>query len=352
MIAFGCSITDPAMYERCAAPGIRLAAEQDSEILSRSSAGSIFRSYNLLLDLAAKLDDLEALVLLHQDAEIIDDDFCDKVRRGLSDPDVAIVGCAGAIGVRNIAWWEGSVTWASFTHRYEEMGGGEIPALTWTDTPSYAGTGEVDTVDGFVMALSPWAIRELRFDESLGQAIHGYDFDFCLQAREAGRKVVTEEMHVIHHHDLKLIRDVGNWTQAHIKVAEKWDGRMPGVGTEPGDWQERARRAEADASAARMVSLSARLWREARITALQRKLEEQRERIEQEQARLKEERQQLSEEHSKAIADLKLKLAERAESQREAQKQAQIQERKQRPPERRSVIRRVLGRLRSRPGPA
>jgi hypothetical protein len=278
MIAFGISVTDPEVYERCAEPGLRLVAEPDSKILAHGSTGSVFRSYNMLMDQASKLDDLEALVLIHQDAEIIDPDFLKKVRQALSDPEVAIVGCAGAIGVRNIAWWEGSVTWASFTHRYEELGGGEVPALAWTpdETPTYAATGEVETVDGFVLGLTPWAIRELRFDESFGQAIHGYDFDLCLQAREKGKKVVTADLKVVHHHDLKLIRDVGNWIEAHIKVAEKWDGRMPLVGQEgdPEDWKARARRAEAQASAERMISLSSRLYRDARIDLLVRKREE------------------------------------------------------------------------------
>ena len=71
----------------------------------------------MLIDKVVDRDDLEALVLLHQDAEIVDPDFCAKVRQALADPEVAIVGCAGAIGVRSIAWWEGSVTWAGFTHR-------------------------------------------------------------------------------------------------------------------------------------------------------------------------------------------------------------------------------------------
>jgi hypothetical protein len=278
MIAFGVSVTDPEVYERCAEPGIRRVAEADSAILAHGAAGSVFRSYNMLMDQAKKLDDLEALVLIHQDAEIIDPDFLAKIRDAISDPEVAIVGCAGAIGVRNIAWWEGSVTWASFTHRYEELGGGEVPALAWTpdETPTYAGTGEVETVDGFVLGLTPWAIRELRFDEGLGQAIHGYDFDLCLQARSQGKKVVTADLKVVHHHDLKLIRDVGSWIEAHIKIAEKWDGRMPLVGQEGAvdDWKSRARRAEARASAEKMIALSARLYREARIEHLMRQREE------------------------------------------------------------------------------
>ena len=56
------------------------------------------------------MEDLEALVLVHQDAELVDDDFCDRVRAALADPEVAIAGCAGAIGVRSLAWWEGAIT--------------------------------------------------------------------------------------------------------------------------------------------------------------------------------------------------------------------------------------------------
>jgi hypothetical protein len=267
MIVFASSITEPDTYKRCAEPGIRLVAEGDSEILANAAAGSLFRSYNLILDAIAERDDVEALVLLHQDAEITDGDFCAKLRRALSDPDVGVVGCVGAIGVRSIAWWEGSVTWASFVHRYRELGGGDLPAFAWNgaETPAYARTGEVDTVDGFVMGLSPWTVRNVRFDESLGTQLHGYDFDFCLQVRAAGHKVVTEDFKVIHHHSLELIGNPDTWIDAHMRVAEKWDGRMPGVGAAGGDWRERARRAEAEAAAARAQAVSIQLQSDARL---------------------------------------------------------------------------------------
>ena len=266
MIVFASSITDPELYKRCAERGIRVAAEPDSEVLPHAAAGSLFRSYNLILDTIAKRDDVEALVLVHQDAEITDPDFCVKLRRALSDPDVGVIGCVGAVGVRSIAWWEGSVTWASFVHRYRELGGGDLPAFAWNggEMPAYARTGEVDTVDGFVLVLSPWTIRNVRFDESLG-LIHGYDFDFCLQVRAAGRKVVTEDFKVIHHHSLDLISEPETWIAAHMRVAEKWDGRMPHVGAVAGDWKERARRAEAEAAAARAEVVSAQLKADARV---------------------------------------------------------------------------------------
>ena len=266
MIVFASSITDPDVYKRCAQPGIRLAAEPDAEVIANAAAGSLFRSYNLILDTLAERDDLEALVLVHQDAEIADPGFVAKLRLALSDPDVGVVGCVGAIGVRSIAWWEGSVTWASFVHRYRELGGGELPAFAWNgaEMPAYARTGEVDTVDGFVMGLSPWTVRNMRFDESLGP-LHGYDFDFCLQVRDAGHKVVTADFKVIHHHSLELIGNPETWIEAHMRVAEKWDGRMPNVGVVAGTWKERARRAEAEAAAARAQAVSIQLQSDARL---------------------------------------------------------------------------------------
>jgi Glycosyltransferase like family len=275
MIAFGCPITAPEVYERRAARGIAAAAEPDSARFPFRATRSLFASNNLILDQAAARDDLEALVLVHQDTEITDPDFCAKVRSALSDPAVAVAGCIGALGVRSIAWWEGSVTWASFVHRYGELGGGDLPGFAWDagTRPPYARTGEVDAVDGFLMVLSPWAVRNVRFDESLGP-LHGYDVDFCLQVRAAGRKVVTADFRAVHHHSLDLISDPHGWVEAHMRVADKWDGRMPGVGSGGGDWRLRARRAEAEAEAARAAAVSKQLQYEAREREFERRLEE------------------------------------------------------------------------------
>jgi hypothetical protein len=258
MIAFGTSITKPEVFRRCAEPGIRRAAEPSSEVLAGPAAGTIFRSYNALLDRAAELDDLEALVLVHQDTELVDADLCAKVRDALADPEIGVVGCVGAIGVRSIAWWEASVTLASFVNRYEEHGGGDLRSFSWTwdEAPPYAHTGEVETLDGFLLVLSPWTVRNVRFDEALA-GFHGYDLDFCLQVREAGRKVVTADLRAIHHRPLEMIPDPEPWIAAHVAVAEKWDGRMPGIGTGPGDWRERALRAEAE----RDLALSIVRWK-------------------------------------------------------------------------------------------
>ncbi len=272
MIAFGTAITKPDEFERFARPGIELAREPDSELITVTEPGTIFENYNRILERAAGLDGLEALVLVHQDAEIVGPDFCRTLRGALAAPDVGVVGCVGALGVRSIAWWEGSVTWASFIHRFGEPGE-EFPSLSWDpdDLPPYARTGEVDTVDGFVLALSPWVVEHVRFDESLG-VLHGYDFDFCLQVREAGRKVVTADLRVVHNHSLELANDPEGWVDAHMRVAEKWHGRMPHIGEAGGDWKHRARRAEAERGAALAQAITTQLETQARARRSQEDL--------------------------------------------------------------------------------
>ena len=237
--------------------------------------GSVFRSYNMLLDKAKERGDLEALVVVHQDAEIVDPDFIPKIREALRDPDVALVGCAGAVDVRSIAWWEGSVTWASFTHRFDEYGGGDLPALSWIPEkiPVYAETGPVDSIDGFVMAFSPWAIENLRFDETIGGVLHGYDFDICMQAHAAGKKVVTADLRVIHHHSLVLITGVDSWIEAHIKLAEKWHDMLPVTSL---DWRRRARLAEAELAAIRLGSGAGEMIWEHRLAEVEAELEQYR----------------------------------------------------------------------------
>ena len=274
MIAFGSSVTKPEVYRRCAEKGIRRVAEPDSEIIRLPSIGSIFRSYNAILDRFAGRQGLEALVLVHQDAEIVTDQFCGLIRDALSDQSVGVVGCVGAVGVRSIAWWEASVTLASFINRYEEHGGGDLPSFSWSweDAPAYARVGEVETIDGFVMVLAPWVVDNVRFDERLSD-FHGYDLDYCLQVRSAGRRVITADFRAIHHRPLEMVPDQDEWVAAHVAVADKWDERME-IGAGVGSWKERARRGEADADAARVLAYMNVLELRGRVKELERALSE------------------------------------------------------------------------------
>ena len=157
---------------------------------------------------------------------------------------------------------------ASFIHRYDEHGGGDLPAFSWAwqEAPPYARLGEVDTLDGFLMVLPPWPCAIVRFDESLGR-FHGYDFDFCLQVRGRG----PQGRH------RRLPRDPPPRAGA-VQRSRAVDrgphqggremGRAdPGVGSGAGTWVERALRAEAERDAAKLLDHANGLEFEARCTS-------------------------------------------------------------------------------------
>lgn len=266
MIAFATAVGDEEAHRRYAEPGIRAVAERDSVVLADAAVASMARTANLLLDDAARLDGLEALVLVHTHAQLTDPGVLGKLRAALADPDVAVVGAAGARGVRSLAWWEGDVVAAPVVRRYQEHGGGEVPAYGWAD-PAPA-PGEVDAVDGHLMVLSPWAVRELRFDEGLWMD-RGWDLDFCLRAREAGRKVAVADVRMTLHQPLDILGDAEAWVAADLRFAERWD-RVATDGET--DWRMRARRAEAEREAARIAGYFDELVLELRAAELEREL--------------------------------------------------------------------------------
>ena len=157
-------------------------------------------------------------MLVHQDAEIVDADLCADAPRGAARPrrrrgrlrrrarraQHRLVGGLGDARRRSSTATRSTA--AATCPRSRGLGGGAGRTRS---------TGEVETLDGFVLVLSPWAVRNVRFDESLGR-FHGYDLDFCLQVREAGRKVVTADFRAIHHRSLEMLPDPEEWIEAHI----------------------------------------------------------------------------------------------------------------------------------------
>jgi hypothetical protein len=270
LIAFGSSISGAEAYRRYAEPGIRRAAEPDSQILAYAAVEPVARTYNLILDAASRLDDLEALVLVHPHTEILQADLCVRVRHALSDPDVGAVGCTGARNVTGIAWWEGEVVCGNVRQRYEEHGGGEVPTVRWAD--HLAPPAEVEVLDGQLLILSPWAVRHIRFDETLLLG-HGFDLDFSLQLRQAGRRLLVEDLEVLHHRPIELVGDLAVWVEAHITLAEKWNQVLHDAPADEETWKRRARRAEARREAARAIAMSESLKLDARVLELERQFE-------------------------------------------------------------------------------
>ncbi len=154
-------------------------------------------------------------------------------------------------------------------------GRGDFPSLTWSadDMLPYARTGEVDTVDGLIMVLSPWTVRNVRFDESLGSQLHGYDFDLCLQVQRRPQGPRRES--ACHPPPLAGAgRRPGAVCSGPHAGRREVERAVPHVGSAPGDWKQRSRRAEAEAAATRAQVRSWQLQIESRIRRHDRALRE------------------------------------------------------------------------------
>lgn len=211
MIAFGTCVGHPQKLSDIALPGLRASASGEWEHLAHASNGvDIFPVYAGLMRSASAMG-ADALVLMHDDLEFRDAGLCSKLRAAFADPSVAIVGLIGARGVRNLRWWE-----ADRRGRVEDTGYGL----------HYFGFDggvqcDVDSVDGMMLALSPWALANLTL-EGLGyHGFHGYDAELCFQARARGMRVVVADISAHHH-------SVGGFTQglaeAEKVFASRWAG--------------------------------------------------------------------------------------------------------------------------------
>lgn len=224
MIAFGCVVSSEEIYQRRARATVRRFAEPDAVLVERRGQDCLYRAYNDIVAQVSAREDLEALVLLHQDVSIVDAGFSHRLREQLRDPRVAVLGTVGASAVRGIAWWEGKpirghVKWDWLQDPdLEPYVDPEMFSLGSDDVAS-----ECDAVDGLILVLSAWAARNLHFDETLGPSFHGYDIDICFQARAAGKLVVAAPLPVVHHTPGEFApAGASDWVRVHQAFARKW----------------------------------------------------------------------------------------------------------------------------------
>jgi hypothetical protein len=156
VIAIGCASSDERAFRAGAARTIAALDEGDS-LLLRHHRRDVVEAYDQMLADAAERDGLEAVLLVHQDAVVEPHAHVVARIRGVlaATPEVAVVGVADGSAAREAA-----------------------------------------TVGGTLLALSPWAVRNLRFDPALGGSVDACAHDLSLQARAAGRRVVAAPLGV------------------------------------------------------------------------------------------------------------------------------------------------------------
>lgn len=234
MIAYGCVIGSEDRFNEQANAGISLVSGGFEPFTVRG-ASSIFVALNELCDRAREIPDVEALVLPHDDLQLLDPGFETKLRRELEEPDVAVIGAIGGEGVRDMGWW--NCENAHGGARWQAPDGappfGSIPG-GWDTEIGPGTTGDVDAVDGMLLIITRLGLERLRFDERLGPGFHGYDADICFQALEQGLRVRAMPIDCIHFNDgVPSERDRDAWKLANARFRRKWESRWPPLAGRP-----------------------------------------------------------------------------------------------------------------------
>jgi hypothetical protein len=182
-------------------------------VVALAGQGSIADAYNKILRaVASRMARGDALVLVHDDLEIVDPDaervILDAVQRfHVSGP----VGTAGEFG--GIAWWNGGLQGRQVT---DSGPVGVAPYL-----------GPAVALDGSCLILSATVAKALRFDEGY-DGWHAYDVDLCRMARRwcpGGDAVGTVPLATHHHTTLGFkSQEIGEaWARADERYRAKWE---------------------------------------------------------------------------------------------------------------------------------
>lgn len=169
---------------------------------------SIAKAYNTILD-AHRGKGFDAVVLLHDDLEITDPDAEEKFLKALIG-DVALAGVAGGGPV--LRWWDHSPV----GHQMTDSGLIDFGSRT----------GDVEMLEGSIVAFSPWAVEHLRIDERYTDFRSGWD-DVCLVARAAGKRCVVADVDTHHHSTVGFSSPEveARFAESERIFAEKWGAR-------------------------------------------------------------------------------------------------------------------------------
>jgi SAM-dependent methyltransferase len=208
VIVFGVCVEDGTRFPRVAQPTIERVMRDGDVLLTDDGSSGICAAYNKFIERAVLLPECEALVLLHDDVELIDRNFRAKVLAAAGEPGVGIVGVIGASGLQSVEWWTGRER----RGRVMESRG----PIAFQPAP-----GDVDVVDGLLLVVTPGVCRTLRFDTEELRHFHGYDIDICLQARKAGFRVVVAAIDVFHR-TKGGYGDKAHFDEAAAVLGERW----------------------------------------------------------------------------------------------------------------------------------
>lgn len=191
-----------------ALPWIEKAAAAEDLIEIRFGDRGICTAYNELVEMARSRSNVEALVLLHDDAELVDSDARNKILSAARRPGVGVLGVIGGSDLRDGRWW-----------RAREQAGYAIDSRGVHDLGDR--DRAVDIVDGVCLVLTREALRRLTFDPRTFPGFHGYDADICLASRAAGLENRVLPLDLVHR-DKGFLSHPDTFHEAQRAIRRKW----------------------------------------------------------------------------------------------------------------------------------
>lgn len=177
-------------------------------VIALGGQTSIAFAYNTILD-AAKYTEPDILVLQHDDLEITDPDWVAKLEAVFDEDNVGIVGVAGARNVTGLAWWF-----------YETVGHQQTDGIGNLDFGERA--GDVEALEGSFLAVGPWFIQNIRFDERYPH-FHGYD-SVATDVFVTGKRVIVADITTFHHTPggFRSEASQADWNRSSDIYDERW----------------------------------------------------------------------------------------------------------------------------------
>jgi GT2 family glycosyltransferase len=164
-------------------------------VIKTNNRDNIGKHYNKVLNMAVEIGDYDCVILMHDDVQIDDRSWSEKIQEAFEESDV--VGLAGAkqVEIKQPALWHlmaKQEDWSgAVAHPVNEK---QIFMTNFGPTPQ-----RCLVLDGLFLAIKVSSLTpEIRFDENLPAIAHHYDIDFCLQANKHKLKLTTWPIWAIH----------------------------------------------------------------------------------------------------------------------------------------------------------
>jgi hypothetical protein len=199
-VAYGCCVGSWDRFNRYVVP-----PAGGAPVLGLSGQTSIADAYNKILDSFShrESDRYDMVILQHDDLEITDPDHVAKFAAAFAaDDTVGIAGVAGGSARSGLGWWN-----------CDPVGHQQTDAMTIDFGPR---SGEVDLLEGSILAFAGWAVRGVWFDRRPG--FHGYD-EVAMKT-----KTVVVDVDTHHHTALGFDDDASHqdWLAADRWFRQKW----------------------------------------------------------------------------------------------------------------------------------